>query len=131
MSGSQHTVKKCLKIGHVCDMKRKNDKNAKVWKPVTTKPNPSQQIQKLNHSQKGDINQSTQEKEYPRESSGMNTPSPAQQDEDWTTITTTSKVDIGRKGTTPTHNSSFVKYHNSITPLRIGDCPRGENNFDT
>ena len=47
---------------------------------------------------------------------------------EWTVVTS-GKVDRGKRAMIHTPKSSFGPYQNSniFTPLRIGDCPKGNN----
>ena len=117
----------CLKIGHDCAIKKVPGKKlVQVWKPTKqteetlnrNKPTETKAAKKIEEKQE----EPQKDQEEPNQE--LN---PAE----WTVITSR-RMEKGKREMIHTPKSSFVPYQNTntFTPLRIGDCPKGNTPFD-
>ena len=127
----------CLKIGHDCAIKKGPGKKLiqeKVWKPTKQNEATQNEEKPMNVVIKSAKQQEEPQKKQEEPQKKQEEPQ-REQDEphketlnEWTVVTS-GKVDRGKRAMIHTPKSSFGPYQNSniFTPLRIGDCPKGNN----
>ena len=127
----------CLKIGHDCAIKKGPGKKLiqeKVWKPtkqneVTQNEEKPMNVVIKSAEQQEEPQKKQEEPQKKQEEPQREQDEPHKETQNEWTVVTLGEVDRGKRAMIHTPKSSFGPYQNSniFTPLRIGDCPKGNN----
>ena len=127
----------CLKIGHDCAIKKGPGKKLlqeKVWKPTKQNEATQNEEEPMNvviksAEQQEEPQKKQEEPQKKQEEPQREQDEPHKETQNEWTVVTLGEVDRGKRAMIHTPKSSFGPYQNSIifTPLRIGDCPKGNN----